>query len=65
MIFAATRGYLDGIETSRLQEWVHRFLGVLHEKHADISQTIRDTGALSDDVQKQLIAAIEDFNKGF
>jgi F-type H+-transporting ATPase subunit alpha len=65
VIFAATRGYLDGIETSRLQEWVHRFLGVLHEKHADISQTIRDTGALSDDVQKQLIAAIEDFNKGF
>ncbi|MGD0051525.1 MAG: F0F1 ATP synthase subunit alpha, partial [Vulcanimicrobiaceae bacterium] len=65
VIFAATRGYLDGFETSRLQEWVHRFLDTLHEKHADISQTIRDTGALSDDVQKQLIAAIEDFNKGF
>ncbi|MDB5040311.1 MAG: hypothetical protein JWN27_1037, partial [Candidatus Eremiobacteraeota bacterium] len=35
------------------------------EKYPKITDTIRDTGALSDDVEKQLIAAIEDFNKGF
>jgi F-type H+-transporting ATPase subunit alpha len=65
VIFAATRGYLDAIETGRLQQWVHRFVAFLHEKYASVSDTIRETGALSDDVQKQLIAAIEDFNKGF
>jgi F-type H+-transporting ATPase subunit alpha len=65
VLYAATRGYLDEFETSRLQEWVHRFVAFVHEKYPKITDTIRDTGALSDDVEKQLIAAIEDFNKGF
>jgi F-type H+-transporting ATPase subunit alpha len=65
VIFAATRGYLDGIDTGRLQDWVHRFLGFIHDKHPQVTDTIRDTAQLSDDVQKQLIAAIEEFNKGF
>ncbi|HTW84691.1 MAG TPA: F0F1 ATP synthase subunit alpha [Candidatus Sulfotelmatobacter sp.] len=65
VLFAATRGYLDGIDTGRLQDWVHRFLGFVHEKHAAITDTIRTTSALSDDVQKQLVGAIEEFNKGF
>jgi F-type H+-transporting ATPase subunit alpha len=65
VIFAATRGYLDAIPTDRMQQWAHRFVGFLHEKYATVADTIRDTGALSDDVQKQLIAAIDDFNKGF
>jgi len=65
VIFAATRGYLDAISTDRMQQWAHRFVAFLHEKYATVADTIRDTGALSDDVQKQLIAAIDDFNKGF
>jgi F-type H+-transporting ATPase subunit alpha len=65
VLFAATRGYLDGIATGRLQDWVHRFLGFVHDKHAAITDTIRSTGALSDDVQKQLVDAIGEFNKGF
>jgi F-type H+-transporting ATPase subunit alpha len=65
VLFAATRGYLDAFPTARMQDWAHRFIGFIHEKYATITDTIRDTGALSDDVQKQLIAAIDDFNKGF
>ncbi len=65
VLFAATRGYLDQFETSRLQEWSRRFVAFVHEKYPAITDTIRDTGALSDDVEKQLIAAIEDFNRGF
>jgi F-type H+-transporting ATPase subunit alpha len=65
VIFAATRGYLDAFPTARMQEWAHRFIGFLHEKYAVVPDTIRSTGALSDDLQKQLIGAIEDFNKGF
>ena len=65
VIFAATRGYLDAIPTGRLQDWVSRFIPFLHERYADVPNTIRDTGALSDDVQKKLVAALEEFNKGF
>jgi F-type H+-transporting ATPase subunit alpha len=65
VIFAATRGYLDAIPTERVQDWAHRFIGFVHEKHAGVTDAIRDSGALSDDVQKQLIAAIDEFNKAF
>ena len=65
MIFAATRGYLDNIPTERVAEWENRFVEFLHDKYPAITEAIRTSGALSDDVEKQLIAAIEDFNKGF
>ena len=65
VIFAATRGYLDDIPTNRVGEWEQRFVAFLHEKPRRRPRTIRKTGALSADVEKQLIAAIEDFNKGF
>ncbi len=65
VIFAATRGHLDAIATNRIGDWVKRFVGYVHEKHSAVADTIRETGALSADAEKQLIAAIEDFNKGF
>jgi len=65
VIFAATRGYLDQIPTDRVGEWVHRFVDYLHEKHAGVPEAIAKSGALAEDTEKQLISAIEDFNKGF
>jgi F-type H+-transporting ATPase subunit alpha len=63
LIYAATKGYLTDIETARLQEWSHSFIDFLHEKHAGITDGIRDSKALSD--EKGLVAAIEEFNKSF
>jgi F-type H+-transporting ATPase subunit alpha len=65
LIYAATKGYLTDIETARLQEWAHSFIAFLHEKHAAITDGIRDSKALSDDNTKALVAAIEEFNKSF
>jgi F-type H+-transporting ATPase subunit alpha len=65
VIFAATRGYLDAFPTGRLHDWVNRFVPFVHERHSEITNTIRDTAALSEDVQKKLVGAIEEFNKGF
>jgi F-type H+-transporting ATPase subunit alpha len=65
LIYAATKGYLTDIETARLQEWAHSFIAFLHEKHAAITDGIRDSKALSDDNAKALVAAIEEFNKSF
>jgi F-type H+-transporting ATPase subunit alpha len=65
LIYAATKGYLTNVETARLQEWSHSFIAFLHEKHAAITDGIRDSKALSDDTTKALVAAIEEFNASF
>jgi F-type H+-transporting ATPase subunit alpha len=65
VIFAATRGFLMDIPTPRLQEWLHAFVGFLHEKHPEIPKTIADTKELSEDTAKKLEAAISEFNKSF
>ena len=65
VIFAATRGYLTDIPTERLQEWAHSFVRFVHDKHPEISKSIVDTNALSEDNSKALISAIEEFNKSF
>jgi F-type H+-transporting ATPase subunit alpha len=65
LLYAATKGYLTKIETARLQEWAHSFISFLHEKQPEITQSIAETKALSDDNAKALVAAIEEFNKSF
>ncbi len=65
IIFAATKGYLTNVETPRLQEWSRSFVDFLHEKHGGVTKSIQDTTALSGDATKELVAAIEEFNKSF
>jgi F-type H+-transporting ATPase subunit alpha len=65
VLFAATRGYLTNIETSRLQDWAASFLGYVHEKHPEIPKSIVDTKLLQDDTAKALGTAVEEFNKTF
>jgi F-type H+-transporting ATPase subunit alpha len=65
LIYAATKGYLTKIETARIQEWSHGFLGFLAEKHPEILKSIQDTSALSDDTTKLLVTGIEAYNSSF
>ena len=65
IIYAATKGYVNDIATSRLQNWARGFVAYLHEKHPEIPKAIADSNQLSDDVKKQLDSAILEFNKSF
>ncbi|HXF33739.1 MAG TPA: F0F1 ATP synthase subunit alpha [Candidatus Acidoferrales bacterium] len=65
VIFAATRGFLTDVPTSRIQDWVHAFVGWLHEKHGDITKDVTETKQFSEENQKKLEAAITEFNKSF
>ena len=65
LIYAATKGYLTNIETARIGEWSHGFLGFLAEKHPQILKSIKDTNALSDDTTKSLVTGIEAYNTSF
>jgi F-type H+-transporting ATPase subunit alpha len=65
VIFAATRGYLDALPTNKLQDWVARFVAFVHEKHGDITSSIKEKKALDEETEKKLEAAIGEFNKNF
>src|SRR5579864_4862800 len=40
IIYAATKGYVNDIETPRLQNWARGFVAFLHEKHPEIPKSI-------------------------
>jgi F-type H+-transporting ATPase subunit alpha len=65
VIYAATKGFLTNVPTPRLQDWAAAFVKHVHEKLPAISDSIRSTNALSDDIAKQLETAITEFNKTF
>src|ERR1700735_3255961 len=65
IIYAATNGYVNDIPTARLANWASAMLDVLHSKHPEIPKSIAESNQLSDDVKKQLDAAVSEFNKSF
>ncbi|GAB5518175.1 MAG: F0F1 ATP synthase subunit alpha [Rhodothermales bacterium] len=54
IIFAATKGYLDTVPVSRIQEFEKEYIDRLRLSHAAALQSIVDTGKVSDDVAKLL-----------
>ncbi len=65
LIFAATKGYLTNIPTPRLQAWSQSFIPFLHDKYAQVPQSIVETKQLSEESAKTLGEAIEAFNTSF
>ncbi len=65
VLYAATKGFVMNIPTPRLQEWAAGFVKFAHEKYPQITQSIVDTKALSDDTAKTLEAALTEYNKSF
>ena len=65
LIYAATKGFLTDIPTPQLQDWAHRFIDFLHEKHPTITSSIADSKQLSKDAEKELESALNEFNKSF
>ena len=65
VIFAGTKGYLDGVELNQVTDYEARLLAELRDKGADLMETIRTEGALSDDTTEKLAKFLEDFTKNF
>jgi F-type H+/Na+-transporting ATPase subunit alpha len=65
LLYGATKGYVNDIATTRLQNWATGFIGFLHEKYPDVPKAIAESGQLSDDNKKQLDAALTEFGKTF
>jgi len=65
VIYAGTRGYLDGIELSDVTRYERDLLANLRANNADLLTKIRDEKALTDDVEAGIKKVLEDFTGNF
>lgn len=61
-IFAATKGFADGVEINRMKEWEHRLIRFIESSHPDIVKKIEGEKAISEETARSLSNAIEAFN---
>jgi F-type H+-transporting ATPase subunit alpha len=65
VIFAATNGYLDEVETDDVPDWERQFRDFMRDSHDEILSTIRDEQQISDKTTDSLREAIEHFNENY
>jgi F-type H+-transporting ATPase subunit alpha len=65
VLYAASNGYLDEIETDAVTDWERQFRDFMRDTHGDLLEAIREEQKLSDENEEKLEEAIEDFNSNF
>ena len=65
IIFTGGQGMLDDIPNDRVGEFEKGLLGYIDSKHSEMIATIKSAGEISDEINKELRKAIEDYKKGF
>ncbi len=65
VIFAGVNGYLDDIAVGDIARFEQTLLDEIRDKGANILETVRDEGAISEDTEARLKAFLEDFVKNF
>ncbi len=65
VIFAATNGHLDDIETDDVPDWERQFRDYMRDSHGEILETIREEKQLSDETNENLRNAVEHFNENY
>ncbi|MXZ92797.1 MAG: F0F1 ATP synthase subunit alpha [Chloroflexi bacterium] len=64
-LFAVSSGLMEDVPLERVGDFEEQLLRHLNATHPAISQTISETGSLSDESKEQLTAAINDFKPTF
>ncbi len=65
VIYAGTKGYLDGIPTSAVGKFERDFLTYVRNEHKDLLDSIRTKKAMDADAEKSLKGALDKFSKAF
>jgi F-type H+-transporting ATPase subunit alpha len=65
VIYAGTRGHLDKVPISAVQPWEKQFLAFMLNQKTELRDALIETNELSDDLVKQLDAAIAEFQAQF
>ena len=64
-IFAGVRGFLDGVEVNDVTRFEQGLLSDVKNNGADILDSIRDEGSLSEETDKKLSEFVESYAKNF
>jgi F-type H+-transporting ATPase subunit alpha len=65
VIYAGVNGYLDKFEVARVRAFESGLLSLLRGKHADLLDSIRKSGDLSDADAAKLKGVVDDYAKSF
>ncbi|MEM7747308.1 MAG: F0F1 ATP synthase subunit alpha [Pseudomonadota bacterium] len=65
VIFAGTKGYLDGIPTASVGKFEEQLLVYMRDTGKGLLDTIRNEAQLSSDSEAKLTGILDDFTKGF
>ncbi len=65
IIFCATNKYLMDVPVSEVQRFEEEYLEFMEGKHRDILDAIKSEGKISEELDKRLRSAIEEFKAGF
>jgi len=65
IIFSAVRGYLDDIDLSEIKKFEAEFMPWLNSKYPQVLHALRTTRALSDETDKLLTRALDEFKPAF
>ncbi len=65
VLYAGTRGYLDGIEIDQVEEYERRLLEVLRSSGEEILAGIAKEKKLDDNIEVSIKAFLDDFTKSF
>ena len=62
-LYTGVHGYLDDIEVNDVVGFEQSLLTAFRDKHQDVLNEIRDSGALNDDIEKKIRSGIEAFKQ--
>ncbi len=65
IIFAGAKGYLDKVERKHVSAWESQFLAFMKEQRPEVRNKLIKEKKLSDDLEKELVKAIETFSPQF
>jgi F-type H+-transporting ATPase subunit alpha len=65
IIYAGTRGYIDGLEIGQLAAYEKGLYDFIEKKYPGIYETLRAKKALDDETEKSLKKALEEFGTAF
>ena len=65
LMYAGTKGYLDEIEKSKLEEFEEKLYDYLDASCSDLLDSIRSSGELDEDTENSIKSKLDDFIKGF
>jgi len=65
ILFAAAKGYLDEWPESAVSEYENRMLEFMQDKNPELLNTIKKSGEINNDLEQNLIKALDEFKSAF